>query len=84
MGLEGVSASEVRLLTDPADAVACNGLHPGGPVGNSGPWRWTFYTAGGRYFVAFHYVHPLGGHRIGWTPLLVYDANFNRIGEYAM
>jgi hypothetical protein len=85
MGLVGVSPANIRLLTDASDAAACNALHPGGPVGTSGDWRWTFYMAGGRYFVSFHYVDPPGANqRIGFNPLLVYDANFQRIGEYAM
>jgi hypothetical protein len=85
MGLVGVSPASVRLLTEASDAAACNALHPGGPVGTSGPWRWTFYTAGGKYFVAFHYVDAPGANlRVGFKPLLVYDANFQRIGEYAM
>jgi hypothetical protein len=85
-GLVGVSPADVRLLSDPADAAACNGLHPGGPVGESGAWRWTFYAAGGKYFIALHYVDPPGAtlQRVGFAPLFVYDASFNRIGGYAM
>jgi hypothetical protein len=86
MGLVGVSPADVRLLSDPADTAACNGLHSGGPVGESGAWRWTFYTAGGKYFIALHYVDPPGAalQRVGFAPLFVYDSSFNRIGGYAM
>ncbi|HZG43522.1 MAG TPA: hypothetical protein VEY93_11200 [Longimicrobium sp.] len=85
-GLVKVSADEVRLLTDPSDAAACLALHPSGPVGGSMGWHWTFYTAGGRYFVALQEVHPLGspGRRFKSAPLLVYDAEFKRIAAYSM
>jgi hypothetical protein len=84
-GTAGVSTSEIRLLTDAADAAACWRLNDLlGGAGTHGSWVWSYYAAGGRYFVAMQYVDPADTERIGWVPVLVYDQGFNRVGAYAM
>jgi hypothetical protein len=84
-GTTGVSTSQIRLLTDETDAAACtrlNGIL--GASGSHGSWVWSYYAAGGRYFVAMQHVDSGDVQRIGWVPLLVYDQGFNRIGGYVM
>jgi hypothetical protein len=84
-GTTGVSTSQIRLLTDVADAAVCTRLNEMmGGAGSYGSWVWSYYAAGGRYFVAMKHVNSGGVQRIGWVPLLVYDQDLNRIGAYAM
>ena len=84
-GTTGVPTSQIRLLTDAADAAICTRLNEMmGGAGSYGSWVWSYYAAGGRYFVAMKHVDSGGVQRIGRVPLLVYDQDLNRIGAYAM
>lgn len=85
-GLTGVAASSIRLLTNGSDDSACQQLNAaaGTTAGQSGPWRWSYYTAGGRYFSSLHHVDDANTHRVGFVPVYVYDAQFRLLGVYAM
>lgn len=86
-GVSGASASEIRLLlSGGADDGACQMLNAvvGSSTAQSGPWRWSYYTAGVRFFVALHYVDAPGSRRVGFVGLYVYDVNGRLLGTYAM
>jgi hypothetical protein len=85
-GLTGTLPSSIRLLQSETDDAVCARLNTaiGSSSGQSGPWRWTYYTAGGRYVVAMQYVSPPGERRVGFVPIFVYDASMRLLGTYAM
>lgn len=85
-GLVGVPASSVRRLTSGGDDAACRALNAemASQTGQAGPWRWTYYTAGNRYFVAAQYVSAPGTRRVGFVPVYVFDPSFRLLEAYAM
>jgi hypothetical protein len=85
-GVTSTSPSEIRLLLNGIDGGACTSLNTwvGSSTGQAGPWRWSYYTAGGRFFVALHYVDDPGTRRVGFVGLYVYDAAGRLLGTYAM
>lgn len=85
-GVTSASPSGIRLLLNRIDRGACQTLNTavGNSTGQSGRWRWSYYTAGGRYFVAMHYVDDPGTRRVGFVGLYVYDAAGRLLGTYAM
>lgn len=86
-GVTGATVREIRLLLSGIDDGACHSLNAAAgssTLGQSGPWRWSYFTAGGRFFVALHYVDDPGTRRVGFVPLYVYDAYGNLLGTYAM
>jgi len=81
-GTLGIDPAALRLLNDTQDAAVCQRLNSDlGAAGQYGSWQWSYYTAGGFYFVS---IRSTKAQRLGPLPLLVYDASLNRIGGYAM
>jgi hypothetical protein len=85
-GLVGVSPSTLRRLQDGGDDEACRTLNSamGSSTGGSGRLRWTYYTAGDRYFVAAQLDAPAGTLQTGYVPVYVFGADFQLLGAYAM
>lgn len=85
-GLAGADTSQIRLLSNGADDSVCQQLNTavGSSTGQSGPWRWSYYTAAGRLIVALQYVDAPGTRRVGFVPLYVYDTSPRLLGTYAM
>lgn len=84
MGTSGLTAADVRLLSDAQDAAACARLNETfGASGREGEWIWSYFKAGNRYFVSIRHADTTQ-FRLGFVPLFVYDESFTRIGGYAM
>jgi hypothetical protein len=84
LGIGGLGTSEVRLLTDSADLVACQWLvSTFGAYGSHPNWYWSAYRVGSYYAVAWRYVNTNGGIRIGLTPMLIFDTQFRQVGGFA-
>jgi hypothetical protein len=88
-----VDASQVRLLTNAADASVCQQLFYGWMGQRQDPdtaptdRRWTYYQVGDLYYVVITRVSPPVQQnpdgtlriRLGWTPILVFDRNFQHV-----
>ena len=85
-GLTGVDTASVRLLVDETDAAACQRLNAfyGSAAGSTERWHWSYFTAGGRLFIAVQYIDPPGIRRVGFVPLYVLDADAQLLHAYAM
>jgi hypothetical protein len=92
-GLPIVAASQIRLLVSPADSAACQRLYAGyltrlidpndPPPADS---HWTYYQVGNHYYLVVTRTSPVvvrTGNtitmRLDWTPILVFDANFQHV-----
>lgn len=92
-GVPVVDASQIRLLTNPSDAAACQQLFYGfmgqrrdtetAPVDR----HWTFYQVGDQYYVVVTRISPPVEQnpdgtiriRLGWIPILVFDRTFQHV-----
>lgn len=85
-GLTGADPGSIRLLLSGIDDFVCQQLNAtvGSSTGQSGQWRWSYYTVGGRLVVAMQYVNEPGIRRVGFVPIYVYDTNLRLLGAYAM
>jgi hypothetical protein len=85
-GLVGVAPSSIRRLQDGSDDAACLALNSqmGSSTGQKGDRRWTYYAAGGRYFVAVQPVAVAGEQRVGYVPVYVYDSSTRLLGAYPL
>jgi hypothetical protein len=85
LGTGSVSPDQIRALSNLLDSAPCKRF--AGIFGESGAdprWRWSAYRVGAYYFVAFGYTDPAGRQRLGYSPLFVYDADYNQVGAFAM
>ncbi|HSU14722.1 hypothetical protein [Longimicrobium sp.] len=83
----GITAAEssLVLLTDGSDAAACQRLRAMvQPVNARYPQVFSYYRAGGFYFVAFTWVVPDGRIWTGFSPLLVLNSDFTVVNSFAM
>lgn len=87
-----VGTAVIRPLTDPADSATCDRLHeswtaqrldPSAPLVDR---HWTYYEAGDLYYVVVIRTSPpvqVSGDqviiRLGWTPILVFDRDFQHV-----
>ena len=95
-GLPAIDSTHVRLLTDGADAHACEVLWADirAPMYRQAPWIAAFFEADGFYFVTFvkgpvaqTRIRVENGRLIGslyWRPFLVYDASLTNRLSFAM
>jgi hypothetical protein len=80
-----VYPAQVRLLTDATDAIACQRI--AGIVGASGSrpgWAWTAYEVNNLYFVANRSVEVNGEFRLGFSPMYIFDGNFQFVRGAAL
>jgi hypothetical protein len=92
-GVPVVDASQVRLLTSPSDAAACQQLFHAWMGQRQDPEtaptdrQWTYYQVGNMYYVVVTRISPpvqknADGTmriRLGWTPILVFDHDFRHV-----
>lgn len=81
-----VSPSSLELMTDATDAAACQQLRAmvGEPQNARYPQVFSYYKAGGFYFVAFTWVLPEGRIWTGFTPLVILRNDFSYVDTYGM
>ena len=92
-GVPVVPASQVRLLTNDGDAAACQQLFHGwmgqrrDPETAPADRHWTYYQVSDLYYVVVTHVSPPVQQnpdgtlniRLGWTPILIFDASFQHV-----
>lgn len=80
-----VASSSVVLLTDAADAPVCQKLRAMvEPVNNRYPQIFSYYKAGGFYFIVSRSTVPSGRIWTGFSPLLVLRSDFTVVNSFAM
>lgn len=86
LGIPALSAGDVVLLSDPADAAVCQRIAAMiGPVQNARfPHVFSYYRAGNLYFVAFTPVVPDGRIWTGFSPLVVLRSDFTYLETFGM
>lgn len=91
-GVPVVDASQIRLLTDANDAAVCQQLfnryqserlNPGTAPSDR---HWTYYQVGSFYYIVVTRISPPVQYtseglrvRLGWTPLLIFNSNFDHV-----
>lgn len=84
-GVDGFDASQLQVLAEPTDDPICQRLEGMfGANGSDPKWQWAAYRVGTRILVAWRRIRPPSELWLGYTPLLVLDANLNQVGGYAM
>lgn len=92
-GVPVVDASQIRLLTNATDAAACQQLFYAWMGQRQDPetaptdQHWTYYQVGTQYYVVVTRVSPPVQQnpdgtlrvRLGWTPILVFDPNYQHV-----
>lgn len=77
--------SNVVLLTDASDAAVCQRLRAMvQPVNSPYPQAFSYYKAGGFYFIVFRPVVPSGRTWTGFSPLLVLRSDLTVVNSFAM
>lgn len=91
-GVSVVDASQIRLLTNASDSAVCQQLFyrymgqrqdsETAPTDR----HWTYYQVGSLYYVVVTRISPPVQHtnegirlRLGWTPILVFNSNFDHL-----
>jgi hypothetical protein len=84
-GMGSVRAANLRVLTDTHDAATCQAFNAAIKLdGGRYPRAVTYYYADGFYFAATTWVVPPGRIYLTFAPLLVFDAQRNFVGAFAM
>jgi hypothetical protein len=84
-GMAGVNPANLRVLTSPQDAAACQRLASTvRPAAGRFPSAASYYFADGFYFVAQTWVVPADQLWTGFSPLLVFKSDLTYLEAYAM